>query len=75
MRPVEAPAFFTNADLQRRYDCSRVWVKRQIQKNNFPTPVKFCDGVGVRPRWSVSLVLEWEDEWMTAPLHINRGVS
>jgi hypothetical protein len=34
----------------------------------FPAPIKFDNGVGVRPRWSVSLVLAWEDEWMTKPI-------
>lgn len=75
MRSVEAPVFFTYADLQRRYACSRVWVQRQIQKHNFPTPVKPGDGAGVRHRWPVPLVLEWENKWMTAPLNINEGVS
>ncbi len=58
---------FTHADLQRRYGCSRTWVRRQIQKNHFPEPIEFDNGVGVR-RWSVPLVLAWEDTWLTVPL-------
>jgi hypothetical protein len=74
MRSSEAPVYFTHADLQRRYDCSRVWVRRQIQKNRFPEPITFGKGVGARPHWSVPLVLEWESEWMTKPIN-NTGAG
>ena len=66
--PAQQVVFFTHANLQRRYGCSRMWVRRQLQKNHFPEPIEFDNGVGVRPRWSVPLVLEWEDTWLTAPL-------
>lgn len=68
VRTVEPPVYFTHADLQRRYGCSRMWVPRQIQKNHFPEPIKFGNSVGVRPRWSRAEVEQWDDEWLTAPL-------
>jgi hypothetical protein len=49
MRSVEAPVS-THGDLQRRYDCSRMWEQRQIQKNHFPKPETFGSGVDLRPR-------------------------
>ena len=51
MRFVEPPVYFTHADLQRRYDCSRMWVRRQTLKNHFPKPVKLGNHCGVRCRW------------------------
>lgn len=66
--PAQQVVFFTHADLQRHYGCSRMWVRRQIQKNRFLEPIEFDSGAGVRPRWSVPLVLEWEDAGLTVPL-------
>lgn len=69
MRSVEAPVFFTHAD-QRRYGCSRVWVRRQIQKNHFPEPIKFGGNTSAR-RWKLVDVIAWE----VARAKINGGAS
>jgi predicted DNA-binding transcriptional regulator AlpA len=61
VRSVEPPVFFTHADLQRRYACSRVWVRRQIQKNHFPEPIKFGGNTSAR-RWQLVDVTAWEIE-------------
>ena len=61
MRSVEAPVFFTHADLQRRYGCLRVWVRRQIQKNHFPEPIRFGRKTSAR-RWQLVDVIAWEIE-------------
>jgi len=61
VRSVEAPVFFTHADLQRPYSCSRVWVRRQIQKNPFPKQIKFGGKTSAR-RWQLVDLIAWEIE-------------
>jgi predicted DNA-binding transcriptional regulator AlpA len=70
VRSVEAPVFFTHADLQHRYGCSRVWVRRQIQKNHFSEPIKFGSETSAR-RWKLVDVIAWE----VARAKINGGAS
>jgi predicted DNA-binding transcriptional regulator AlpA len=69
VRAVDTPIYFTHAVLMARYACSRMWVPRQIKKHNFPKPVKFGSGVGVRCRWLAADVEAWENEWITKPLN------
>jgi predicted DNA-binding transcriptional regulator AlpA len=70
MRSSEAPVYFTHADLQRRYDRSRVWVWRQIQKNHFRELIKFGVKTSAR-RWQLVDVIAWEME----RAKINGGAS
>jgi len=61
VRSVQAPVFFTHADLQRRYGCLCVWVRRQIQKNHFPEPIRFGGKTSAR-RWQLVDLIAWEIE-------------
>ncbi len=70
MRAADIPAYFTHADLQRRYGCLHSWVRRQIQKNHFPEPIKFGSETSAR-RWKLVDVIAWE----VARAKINGGAS
>jgi predicted DNA-binding transcriptional regulator AlpA len=74
VRAVDTPIYLTHADLRARYACSPMWVRRQIQNNHFPKPVKFGAGVGVRCRWLAADLQAWEEEWLPKPLD-GGGVS
>jgi len=64
----EQTEFLTVADLCERYHCSCVPILQRIQNHNFPQPIKFDVGVGIRRRWRRSEVEAWEAEWMAPRL-------
>jgi hypothetical protein len=43
----EPSEFLAAADLRERYHCSRMWIVRHIQHQNFLELIKFVVGVGI----------------------------
>jgi predicted DNA-binding transcriptional regulator AlpA len=66
------PKYLTAADLRVRFHCSLMWITRHIAGHDFPKPIKFGNGVGVRRLWLRTEVETWEISWInqTAMPHV-----
>jgi hypothetical protein len=57
--------YFTITGLQARYDdCSKMWIERRMEHDNFPKPDHYFGG---RRFWSVERVEAWEQSRSPEP--------
>jgi predicted DNA-binding transcriptional regulator AlpA len=51
--------YLRKAQVQERYSCSAMWIKRHIAADGFPEPTMY---VGASPLWSLDALEAWDAE-------------